>query len=106
VSLNVIRNHLKKSKRKYYDFQYDKISSENFSTGSQAACFIEDKAREELLQSCLPELSPEIRELLVLRYYQNLSFESIAEITGLSLSAVKMRVYRGLEKLKKIMESM
>ncbi|MDI6743414.1 MAG: RNA polymerase sigma factor [Smithella sp.] len=106
VSLNVIRNHLKKSKRKHYDFQYDKISSENFSTGSQAACFIENKAREELLQSCLPELSPDIRELLILRYYQNLSFESVAEITGLSVSAVKMRVYRGLEKLKKIMEHM
>ena len=106
VSLNVIRNHLKRSKSKRYDLQYDKISSENFSASSQPACFIEDKAREELLQSCLPELSPDIRELLVLRYYQNLSFESIAEITGLSVSAVKMRVYRGLEKLRKIMENM
>jgi len=52
----------------------------------------------------LQELSPELRELLVLRFYQRLSFEAISEITGLSLSAIKMRVYRGLEKLRKYIE--
>jgi RNA polymerase sigma-70 factor (ECF subfamily) len=62
--------------------------------------------REELLKISLVKLSPEIRELLVLRYYQGLSFEAVAEITGLSVSAVKMRVYRGLEKLQKYFEKM
>ena len=31
------------------------------------------------------------------------SFDEIAEITGKSLSAVKMRIYCGLEKLKELM---
>ena len=39
--------------------------------------------------------------MLFLRFYQGLSFEAIAGITGLSHSAIKMRVYRGLEKLRK-----
>ena len=64
------------------------------------------KEREEGLERCLRELSPDLRELLVLRFYQGFSFETIAEITGRSQSAVKMRVYRGLEKLRKRMEGM
>ena len=39
-----------------------------------------------------------------MRFYQELSFEEIAEISGLSLSAAKMRAYRGLEKLRELME--
>jgi DNA-directed RNA polymerase specialized sigma24 family protein len=33
-----------------------------------------------------------------------MTFEEIAAITGDSTSAVKMRVYRGLEKIKQTME--
>jgi DNA-directed RNA polymerase specialized sigma24 family protein len=40
-----------------------------------------------------------------MKYQQELSFEEIAEITGKSVSAVKMRVYRGLEKLEQLINS-
>lgn len=109
VSLNVIRNYLKKSARQPLNLRRAGISLESVSMNQQPSGpgdKINTEERDELLEICLVKLSPEIRELLVLRYYQNLSFESITEITGLSVSAVKMRVYRGLEKLKKIMENM
>jgi RNA polymerase sigma-70 factor (ECF subfamily) len=109
VSLNVIRNYLKKSARMPLDLRRAGISLENVSTDQQPTGLndkINTEEREELLEICLVKLSPEIRELLVLRYYQGLSFEAVAEITGLSLSAVKMRVYRGLEKLQKYFERM
>jgi RNA polymerase sigma-70 factor (ECF subfamily) len=48
--------------------------------------------------------SSDLREAVVLRFYQDLSFEEIATISDTSLSAVKMRVYRGLEQLKRLME--
>ena len=41
---------------------------------------------------------------LVLKLFVSyLRFEEIAQITGKSLSAVKMRIYRGLEKVKELM---
>jgi RNA polymerase sigma-70 factor (ECF subfamily) len=49
-------------------------------------------------------LPADLREAVVLRFYQDLSFEEIATISDASLSAVKMRVYRGLEQLKRLME--
>jgi len=39
-----------------------------------------------------------------LKYYQGLTFVDISEVLGISESAAKMRVYRGLEKLKIFME--
>jgi RNA polymerase sigma-70 factor (ECF subfamily) len=51
----------------------------------------------------LLRLEEDFRAFLIMKYQQELSFEEIAEITGKSLSAVKMRVYRGLERLKQLM---
>lgn len=112
ISLNIIRNHLKKnSNRRRDDFrQGEKISGtgefDDKRFTSQESQVIDEgrKEREEKLESCLQKLSPELRELMILRFYQGLPFEAIAEITGLSLSAIKMRVYRGLEKLRKYIE--
>ena len=112
ISLNLIRNHLKKAGRKI-DFQKtgnssavdvfefkQSLSSEGNDTE------VSKKEQETQLEICLLKLSPELREMLVMRFYQNLSFEEISEITGFSQSAIKMRIYRGLEKLKEMMQKM
>ena len=99
LALNLIRNHFKKKK-------YNK-SSENISMLSLA-----DKnpsAEEKLIEdqeisSYLLRLEDELRALMIMKYMQELSFEEIAQITGKSLSAIKMRIYRGLAKLKELMK--
>lgn len=48
----------------------------------------------------LSKLEPIEKELLTLRFVANLKFDEISEVTGLSLSATKMRIYRAQEKLK------
>jgi RNA polymerase sigma-70 factor (ECF subfamily) len=115
ISLNLIRNHLKKTGRRRRADHYlprERLTGAVDSRGrpvvQQGTRDEEDVSAEkgEGLARCLRKLSPELRELLVLRFYQGLSFEVIAEIAGLSQSAVKMRVYRGLDKLRKCMEEM
>jgi len=49
-------------------------------------------------------LSPAVRETLVLRFYEGMSFEDIAGLTGDSLGSAKMKAYRGLEKIRAMME--
>jgi RNA polymerase sigma-70 factor (ECF subfamily) len=53
---------------------------------------------------CLLRLEYESRALLIMKFHQELSFEEIADVTGKSVSAVKMSVYRGLEKLKELLK--
>jgi RNA polymerase sigma-70 factor (ECF subfamily) len=57
------------------------------------------KARN--LRRALAELPEIYRETLALRFLNDLSCQEIAEATGQGISNVKMRLLRGLEKLRK-----
>jgi RNA polymerase sigma-70 factor, ECF subfamily len=54
----------------------------------------------------LLKLEPAYREVLVLRFYEELSLEEIATVTKAPLSTVKSRLYRGLAALKPQMEQL
>lgn len=51
----------------------------------------------------LHALKPEYREVLVLREYQNLSYEEIAAVTRNSISSVKSRLFKARRKLAEVM---
>lgn len=53
----------------------------------------------------LESLPPEYREVIVLREYQNLSYEEIAAVTRSTLSAVKSRLFKARRKLAQQMEA-
>lgn len=60
----------------------------------------EDLAR---LEKALARITTENREALILRYRYDLSFKEIARVFDISLSAAKMRVHRGMEQVKQVM---
>lgn len=63
--------------------------------------------REELLNLiavALEYLDFEYREAFVLRYYQDCSYEQIAEVTGASISTVTNRIWRAKDKLKTVLK--
>jgi RNA polymerase sigma-70 factor (ECF subfamily) len=55
----------------------------------------------ELVQSALLRLSPPLREVLILREIENMSYEEIVEITGIELGTVKSRISRGRSQLQR-----
>lgn len=56
------------------------------------------------LQKLLSKLSPENREAVILRIYEELKFKDIAKMMGCSVSTVKSRFRLGMQHLKKMME--
>ena len=58
---------------------------------------LEDRER---LAAALLRLDARYREVLVLRFHEELSLEEIAKVTGAPLSTVKSRLYRGLVAIK------
>ena len=60
--------------------------------------------REELRQ-CLAEISPEHREALMLRFFEDMSYEDIARATDSSVGTVRSRIHYGKQALKKIWNS-
>lgn len=58
------------------------------------------RENRESVQVALGRLDSLHREVLVLRFHEELSLEEIATVTGAPLSTVKSRLYRGLAALK------
>jgi RNA polymerase sigma-70 factor (ECF subfamily) len=57
--------------------------------------------RGKRIAEVLLTLVPLHREILVLRFYEELSFEEIAQVTRAPLSTVKSRLYRGLKEARR-----
>lgn len=64
-----------------------------------------DQEREALIQCMLQEVAPQYREVLILRYWYDYSYEDIAEITRTSVSAVKSRLHRARNAMANALET-
>jgi len=62
---------------------------------------LEQREDQLRVQRALQALTPEQREAILLSRYQGLSYAEIAQIAGCSEGAVKTRVFRAMETLKK-----
>jgi RNA polymerase sigma-70 factor (ECF subfamily) len=56
-------------------------------------------------RSALDQLAPTDREILVMRYIEDLTFPEIAAILGIGESAAKMRHLRAIERIRSVMKS-
>lgn len=54
----------------------------------------------ERLREALDEMSPDLRDAFLLKHHQERSYEEMAEFTGASVSALKMRVHRARDALR------
>jgi len=52
------------------------------------------REREETIRRLLDQLPPDYRLAMVLRYWYDLSYEEMAEVTGSTISAIKSRLHR------------
>lgn len=75
------------------------VNPENPIIAQPASAFgtVMQREQAEFVGAALEKLSPERREVLVLRFQEDLPLEEIAAITGVPLSTVKSRLYRALE---------
>ena len=60
---------------------------------------LEKSEKIELVNRFLLELKADYREVIILREYQNMTYEEIAAVTRSTLSAVKSRLFKARKKL-------
>jgi RNA polymerase sigma-70 factor, ECF subfamily len=112
----VARNHLVDHYRRT---RKDRVTSsledelghleEKPSAGAGPVARVEARERKEILQAALDKLSPDMREAVILRDFQDLDYEEIAQVLGVPEGTVKSRINRGrleLARLLKRMDSM
>jgi RNA polymerase sigma-70 factor (ECF subfamily) len=57
------------------------------------------------LAECLGQLSVEVRDAVVLRYMEQLSYEEMAKLTGTRAATLQMRVARAMKGLRRCIEA-
>jgi len=95
-------NYLKKQKlRRFISFD----SQENYSlaTDEDIVKNIEDKEKLKKLDEVLQKLPEKQREVFILRHFDDLSYEEIAQITGKSVGGLKANYFHAFEKINKLM---
>jgi RNA polymerase sigma-70 factor (ECF subfamily) len=58
--------------------------------------------REEI-ELALQQLRPDQRQAFLMKYVEDLSYEEMAQITGVGVSALKMRVLRACDRLRELL---
>jgi len=75
------------------------------ATGTSASARLVREEAKRRLARALEKLRPADRELLVLRYLEELSVKDVAGIVGASEGAVKVRCFRAVERLHALLEA-
>lgn len=62
-------------------------------------------AQAERIHAALDQLVPEQREVLVLRFLENLSYEEIAQVVGRHVGTIRSRIHYGKQALRRILKT-
>jgi RNA polymerase sigma factor (sigma-70 family) len=96
IALNCLRDHARHVAAEGRAF-------DRASPGNPGPSTPDIETRDEL-QRALASLSPEERDAIALRYGANLTVPEIAKLVEEPLTTVEGRVYRGLRKLREVLE--
>jgi RNA polymerase sigma-70 factor (ECF subfamily) len=64
-----------------------------------------DLDRKQPILQALDKLSPKVRDVVILRYYNELSYAEIAEVLAVPIGTVQSRLNWGLKKLRQELEA-
>ncbi|HXI11369.1 MAG TPA: RNA polymerase sigma factor [Thermoanaerobaculia bacterium] len=103
ITANLCRDHLRKADNKPKEGDDVLVTLPSGTRAPDAE--LEAKQNEQRVQLALDSLTPEQREAILLSRYQGLSYAEIAQIAGCSEGAVKTRVFRAMETLKKVLSA-
>ena len=108
IAGNLARSEYRK-RRRMYSIQLVNRDNEEYELAIPDESFSPDRHTESTLQDkyiqkALDQVPPAFREVVVLRDIQQLSYDEIAEITGLPMGTVKSRINRGRTKLQVLLK--
>lgn len=67
---------------------------------------IDQQQMREIIDKCVDKLEPKYREPIILYYFENLSYQEIADVLQIPISTVGIRIKRAKEKMKKMVEKL
>lgn len=115
IAVNLCKNRTKYLSRRHandqddVDAMADRVpfsAAKGVSVGgiSRPDELVEGMQLEVVVKRAIAQIEPEFREVLILRDVEDMSYEEIAEVTGLADGTVKSRIHRARAQLRAIVE--
>ena len=104
VLLNTSFSHYQRLKKK------QGVSLEFFETYKYEIMDEKDNLKasvenKDIIQQVLAELPEDLKNIVEMHYLQDMSYETISKKEGLTIAAIKMRLFRGRKLMKKALET-
>jgi RNA polymerase sigma-70 factor (ECF subfamily) len=100
ILLNLTRHYHRDRQRMVYD---DELAGREAAPADESPGSLDTGAAASALREALHRLSPAHREVIILRYYEDLKIHEIAGHLGLSAGTVKSRLHYAIGELQKIL---
>jgi RNA polymerase sigma-70 factor (ECF subfamily) len=115
IAVNLCKNRTKYLSRRHandqddVDAMADRVpfsAAKGVSVGgiSRPDELVEGMQLEVVVKRAIAQIEPEFREVLILRDVEDMSYEEIAEVTGLADGTVKSRIHRARAQLRALVE--
>jgi RNA polymerase sigma factor (sigma-70 family) len=108
ICLNLTRSFLRRKRKGFRLFSrrsgWEETDPDEGSPSPEEHLLNSESRR--MVQRGLGRLPVDFREAVLLRYMEGIPFDAIAGILGISTGAAKMRVYRGMERLRRELDAM
>ena len=104
IVYNTAISHMRLKKKGLLSLEDFPAAVFDFQTENTSADEAENEYRQSLVNFALQKISDEERALISLFYYEELSSDEIAGITGLSKSSIKVKLFRARQKMLGIIE--
>ena len=105
--LAIVRNTcytwLQRNRAPELQMSFDEEIYEARETGSSPETLLLREADVELVRAALEKLSPEFREIIVLRELEELSYKQISDVADIPLGTVMSRLARARKRLEEIL---
>jgi RNA polymerase sigma-70 factor (ECF subfamily) len=100
ILVNRCRTTGARSTRRARTFVTDDVAARAASQNHPA----EQAAWREEIDRALDQLDPDQREAFLLKHVEGLSYDEMADVTGVGVSALKMRVKRACDRLRGLLQ--
>ncbi len=101
ITINKIRDHIRKQKIMSV---FSAFSSDDTENIVEPGSFKENFDVNELVRDAVAKLPRKLKEPLILRDFEGMSYQEISDATGIETGTVKSRIFRARESLKKMLE--
>ena len=101
---NLARNHLRKRLvRQEHASRIRRMRKRNVEVSESPECIVEANETKKVVWAALEKLSYEHREIIILRHFEDMSYEEIANLLGIAVGSVMSRLYYARKRLRDLL---